>query len=93
MGRAGSISWPSHSLYLTPCDYFLGAFLEDIVHSEPSSTMSDLSTKLTQTVARTEEETLKKVYKHKENRLCFVLNEGMVIPNIFNAEETYFYGK
>lgn len=76
IGRAGPIPWPPRSPDLTPCDYFLWGYLKDFVYRELPTSIEELKNKIRQAIQTIDEDTLKKVYKNMENRLCFVLREG-----------------
>ena len=75
MGRGGPILWPPRSPDLTPCDYFLWGYLKDIVYRTRPTNISELKTKIRDAVSTIDEDTLQKVFKNMENRICFVLRE------------------
>ncbi len=75
IGRGGPILWPSRSLDLTLCDYFLWGYIKGKVYKDPPQSMNELKNKRREASDSISQASLQKIYKNMKFRLSFVVRE------------------
>lgn len=69
IGRRGALDWPARSPDLTPADYFLWAYLKDIVYQKKHRTLSSLKQSITSAFSAIGSDLCEKVCESVPERL------------------------
>ena len=67
IGKDGSMSWPTHSPNLSPCDYFLWGYLKDILYRNSQSSLEELNSNSTDAVHSIDTSILEKVLRNRKH--------------------------
>ena len=83
IGRRGPIEWAPRSPDLTPLDFFLWGYVKQRVYSTPVPNMSELKSRITESIQLIEPDILQSVFQNLEKRLHLVIeNNGKHIEHL-----------